>query len=393
VILVPGRVPCIAFVNMKVLYFAKTSEIGPSSRYRIFQYVPYLQSCAVNITVMPLFGPAYFRLLLWPSVLRLFATMVYVALRFAKRAIDMMTLGKADLVVIEGQLFPYMGLTAERMLTKRYKVIVELDDAIYLTYRHEQKIPALLRMSSGAIVGNRTLAEYAVRYQPDVRVIPTVVDTERFSPMDTKERRGRLGPEEVRNLIIVWIGLDYNVSFLDLLVPALQRVEKEHPVTVRIISSRPYSLPGIKTEFRPWSFETEVADLRDSDIGIMPLPDTEWARGKCGLKLLQYMAVGIPCVASPVGVNREIISDGHNGFTAATEEEWYARLLALCRDPTFRSKIGKAGRATVESAYSLQAWAPRLADAYRAMADTSHGVNVGLADSATLSGTLARRSR
>jgi glycosyltransferase involved in cell wall biosynthesis len=379
---------------MKVLYFAKTSEIGPSSRYRIFQYVPYLQSCAVDITVTPLFGPAYFRLLLWPPIIRLFAKVVYVALRFAKRTIDVMTLGKADLVVIEGQLFPYIGLIAERMLTKRYKVVMELDDAIYLTYRHEQKIPALLRMSSGAIVGNRTLAEYAVRYQPNVRVIPTVVDTERFSPMDTKERRSRPGPQEDRHLLIVWIGLDYNVSFLDLLVPALQRLQKAHPVTVRIISSRPYSLPGIKTEFRPWSFETEVADLRDSDIGIMPLPDTEWARGKCGLKLLQYMAVGIPCVASPVGVNREIISDGRNGFMAAGDEEWYARLLALCRDPMLRSRIGKAGRATVESEYSLQAWAPRLADAYRAMVDMPRGVEVGTAGSATFSGTsLARRSR
>jgi glycosyltransferase involved in cell wall biosynthesis len=371
VILVPRRVSCVAFVNMKVVYFAKTSEIGPSSRYRIFQYVPYLRSCAVHVAIHPLFGSAYFRLLLWPPAIRWFAKVIYVALRFAKRTLDVMTLGKADLVVIEGQLFPYMGLLAERLLTKRYKVIVELDDAIYLTYRHEQKIPALLRMSSGAIVGNRTLAEYAGRYQPNVRVIPTVVDTDRFRPMKTSDRYGRARPEDDKHLIIVWIGLDYNVPFLDLLVPALQRLQKEHPVTVRIISSRRYVLPGVETEFKPWSYETEVADLQGSDIGVMPLADTEWARGKCGLKLLQYMAGGIPCVASPVGVNRDIISDGHNGFMAAGDEEWYGRLQALCRDPKLRSRIGAAGRETVESEYSLQTWGPRLADAYRAMADIS----------------------
>jgi glycosyltransferase involved in cell wall biosynthesis len=258
-----------------------------------------------------------------------------------------------------------------------------LDDAIYLTHRHEQKIPALLRMSAGAIVGNRTLAEYAVRYQANVRVIPTVVDAERFSPMDTKDRPSHSGPEDDRHLIIVWIGLDYNVSFLDLLVPALQRLQKEHRATVRIISSRPYSLPGIKTEFRPWTFETEVVDLQTSDIGVMPLPDTEWARAKCGLKLLQYMAVGIPCVGSPVGVNREIISDGRNGFLAATDEDWYAHLSALCRDPRLRCRIGKAGRETVESEYSLKTWAPRLADAYRSLIGTSRKaeLDAAMADS------------
>ncbi|HJR77972.1 MAG TPA: glycosyltransferase family 4 protein [Nitrospiraceae bacterium] len=379
---------------MKVLYFAKASEIGPSSRYRIFQYVPYLKSCAVDVAVKPLFGPTYFRLILWPPVIRLVAKAIYVGSRFVKRMIELLTLGKTDLVVIEGQLFPYMGPAAERLLSKRYRFVVELDDAIYLTYRHDGKIPAILRMSFGAIVGNRTLAGYAAGYTRNVRVIPTVVDTDRFHPMN--ERNWSVASDGERPLVIVWIGLDYNVSFLDLLVPAFQRLQKDHRVIVRIISSRPYSLSGIKTEFRPWSFNTEVADLQTSDIGIMPLPDTEWARGKCGLKLLQYMAVGIPCVASPVGVNREIISDGRNGFLAATDEEWYTRLTALCRDPTMRFEIGRAGRNTVESDYSLKGWAPRLAEAYRALADASRSADTGTAtaDSAGLPrASLTRRSR
>jgi glycosyltransferase involved in cell wall biosynthesis len=379
---------------MKVLYFSKTSEIGPSSRYRIYQYLPHLRSCEVSIAVKPLFGPAYFRLLAWQAVwLKILAKFVYVSARFLKRGLDLLSIGPVDLIVIEGQLFPYMGPTAEWLLTKRYKVVVELDDAIYLTYRHSRKIPALLRLSSGAIVGNRTLAEYAGAYTPNICVIPTVVDTDRFYPMNTRDWRMT---SDDRPLIIVWIGLDYNVSFLDLLVPAFQRLQKNHRVIVRIISSRPYSLSGVTTEFRPWSFNTEVADLQTSDIGVMPLPDMEWTRGKCGLKLLQYMAVGIPCVASPVGVNRDIISDGHNGFLAATDEEWYARLIALCRDPAMRSEIGRAGRNTVEADYSLKTWAPKLADAYRALAETCQSAKTGMAiaDSSALPRpSLTRRSR
>jgi glycosyltransferase involved in cell wall biosynthesis len=385
---------------MRAVYFSKTSDIGPSSRYRIYQYVSYLERMGVSIDICPLFGPVYFRLLTWPVWLQAVAKILYVAVRFFRRGCALMTLGKTDLIVIEGQLFPYLGPAAERFLTKRYKVVVELDDAIYLTYRHGLKIPALLRMSSGAIVGNRTLAEYAAAYTPNVCVIPTVVDTERFRPADGWDRSNLSNGEDEedgqKELTIVWIGLAYNASFLDLLVPALHRVQKEYSVTVRVISSRPYPLPGINTEFRPWSFETEVAELQTSDIGVMPLPDTEWTRGKCGLKLLQYMAVGIPCVASPVGVNKDIISDGRNGFLAATDEEWYAHLTALCRDPRLRFRIGKAGRDTVESEYSLKTWAPRLADAYRSLIGTSRKAepDTALADSPVLSKpSFARRRR
>ena len=127
-------------------------------------------------------------------------------------------------------------------------------------------------------------------------------------------------------------------------------------------------MPGVEIEFRSWDFQREVADLQDATIGVMPLEDTEWARGKCGLKLLQYLAVGVPSVASPVGVNRDIIANGENGFLAATEQEWYERLEILCRQPQLRARMGQAGRRTVEERYSLAVWGPRLADVYRTLA-------------------------
>jgi len=115
-----------------------------------------------------------------------------------------------------------------------------------------------------------------------------------------------------------------------------------------------------------------VADLQDATIGVMPLEDTEWARGKCGLKLLQYLAVGVPAVASPVGVNRDIIVNGENGFLASTEQDWYERLDALCRQPQLRARMGQAGRRTVEERYSLAVWGPRLAEVYRTLAENEH---------------------
>lgn len=352
---------------MRIVYFAKTSEIGPSSRYRIYQYVSYLRSGGVDIEVRPLFGAVYFWLLTWRvKWWQALGKAIYVVVRFTKRAIDLATIGQADLVVIEGQLYPYLSSVVERWLARRYKFVLEFDDAIYLTRRHERKIPVLLQLSSGAFVGNHTLAHYARAFAPRVTVIPTVLDTERFTPLtrDVSSLKGSATDATV----IVWIGLAYNFRYLKRLVPVLRILQLERNVRFRVISSRPPTLPEVVVEFRPWSFENEVADLQSSHIGVMPLPNTEWARGKCGLKLLQYMAVGIPAVVSPVGVNRDIVSHGVNGFLAETEFEWVGFLSQLCHDADLRTRMGKAARRTVEERYSLQVWGPRLVEQYRTLA-------------------------
>lgn len=349
---------------MKITYFSKTTAIGPSSRYRIYQYRPYLQARGIDVQVCPLFGPGYFRLLTWRAKwARAFGKVVYAVARFLSRLRDLLSLGPADLVVIEGQLFPYCPPIVERLLARRYRFLLELDDAIYLTPRHERKIPELLRLSSGAIVGNATLAEYARAYTSKVYVVPTVVDTDRFRPAD-----GGSEPEGMPRgggPVIAWIGLAFNFPHVEMLLPVFLKLQQEHGILVRVISSDPPALPGVRMDFRPWSFETEVADLQSCDIGIMPLMDTEWARGKCGLKLLQYMAVGKPAVASPVGVNRDIIRDGENGLFAATQEDWYRQLSRLCRDAELRTRLGESARRTVELRYSLKQWGPRLAAQYR----------------------------
>lgn len=349
---------------MNVSYFAKSSEIGPSSRYRIFQYLPWFEASGFQVAVKPLFRAAYFHMLGWTyGWQRMIGRAVYATWRFLVRALDVVSSGKADLIVVEGPLFPYAGVMVERWLAKRTPLIVELDDAIYLTPGQEKVIPALLELSAGAIMGNETLATYARAFARNVHVIPTVVDTTRFTPKEN-------GPASVERsdtavLRIVWMGLDYNLPHLTWLTPVLKRLQAEYHVQVRVVCGTAPRWDGVEIEYCRWSYETEVDLLRGSDIGIMPLQDTEWSKGKCGLKLLQYMSVGLPVVASPIGVNCQILRDGVNGFLASTEDEWYSALATLCRHGDVRERVGKEARRTVIDEYSLAIWGPRLVACYR----------------------------
>lgn len=363
--------------KVKVVYFSKTSVRGPSSRYRIYQFLPYLEAAGIECSVRPLLAENYFSLLeIQNSFLRAVGKMIYVGTRFLRRAWDLITLGRQDIIVIEGQLFPYCPSWPERVL--RWfgaRLVFEYDDAIYLTPFHQQKIPSLIQLSAGVVVGNHVLATYAKQFTSNVTVIPTVVDTNRFIPLRLQNRGDRRRSD--RPVTVVWIGLAYNFPFLEVLVPALQRVQREVQARFRVVSSRPPNLPGINVEFVPWEFQTEVASLQESHIGVMPLPDTEWARAKSGLKLLQYMAVGIAAIASPVGVNEEIITPGENGLLASTSEEWSDRLLRLCCDADLRIRLAEAGRRTVEERYALKLWGPRLAQTYRMIADRTGFQEVG----------------
>jgi len=350
---------------MTVTYFSKCSIIGPSSRYRVFQFLPHLHAKGIDCVVDPLFDETYFTILaLRPSAIRLILKVPYVLARFIKRVWTLLTLGGRELIVIEGQLFPYLPPLAERLLRwSGYRMVIEMDDAIYLTRGHEKKMPALLAIATGAIVGNDQLASYARQFSPRIWVVPTVVDTDRFIP--DRPSVSASSKQSSETITLVWIGLAYNLKYLKVLVPALRALQARFHIILRVVCSQTPQMPGVNMEFRRWTMHREVSDLQDASIGVMPLEDTEWARRKCGLKLLQYMAVGLPAVASPVGVNSDIITTGHNGFLASTEQEWYDHLEYLCRQPQLRLQIGLAGRRTVEERYSLAVWGPRLAEVYR----------------------------
>ncbi len=347
---------------MKIFYFSKSSFIGPSSRYRIYQYIPCLKKAGIEVAAAPLFKERWFRILdLRLRPLRAIAKGLYALMRLFVRIKTILKVGKYDLYCFEHQAFPYVPAFLEWFAQKlNPNMLLEFDDAIYLTFLHKKKIPRLIKMSKHVIVGNNFLKHYALQFNPHVTVIPTVIDTDRYSPKNDYRDQGKLN--------IGWVGLAYNLPYVQKLEETLQKLKKEiGDFKFTVICSKRLEIDEVNIIFKSWSYDDEIEDIRNLDIGIMPLADDEWAKGKCGLKVLQYMACGVPVVASPVGVNNEVIKDGVNGFLAATDEEWLEKLSLLARDELLRRKLGQKGRETVEKHYSLRVWGPRVASLYKSL--------------------------
>jgi glycosyltransferase involved in cell wall biosynthesis len=240
--------------------------------------------------------------------------------------------------------------------------IFDFDDAVFVPYvspangylsylKFPGKTRTICRLAAHVMAGNAYLADYARQVNDRVTVVPTTIDTEKYA---VEEREANDPP------VVGWSGSYSTAQHLDTLRGALRRLARTERFRLRVIGAPGYSLDGVDVEAMPWRPETEVADLRRIDVGMMPLPNEPWSRGKCGLKALQYMALGIPTVCSPVGVNSEIITDGVNGHLAATEDEWVEKLSRLLRSAELRRRLGRAGRATVEERYSAEGQAPRV---------------------------------
>ena len=210
-------------------------------------------------------------------------------------------------------------------------------------------------MARHVTVGNDFLAAYASRHSEAVTTIPTTIDTDLYRPAAR--------PANARP-IVGWSGSVTTVAYLQAMAPALERLRRRLDFELRVIGGS-VAMPGIDTRPIPWRAETEVEDLLPFDVGLMPLPDDEWSRGKCGLKALQYMALGIPPVVSPVGVNAHIVQHGVNGLHARDDDEWVDRIATLLVDPGLRARLGAAARRTVEEQYSARVQAPRMARVLR----------------------------
>jgi glycosyltransferase involved in cell wall biosynthesis len=215
------------------------------------------------------------------------------------------------------------------------------------------------------VAGNAYLADYARRAGAKrIEVIPTVIDLGRYRVKDADH----IGKQPEVAFIIGWIGSPSTARYLRDIAPALAEVCREGRARVRLIGSGQIELPGVPVEVLPWREDTEVDEICGFDVGIMPLPDEPWARGKCGFKLIQYMACGLPVVASPVGVNSEIVEDGVNGFLAQDTLEWVVALERLIAAAELRHRLGAAGRAKVGARYCLDVTAPRLTRLLQAIA-------------------------
>jgi glycosyltransferase involved in cell wall biosynthesis len=328
-------------------------------RYRIEQWAPLLARDGLQVNFAPfLTGHAldvlYRRGHRW-------AKLGFTLNGYARRLAATLR-GQADVLFVYRESSPLAPAWFERLAFRDAPVVFDFDDAIYLPdasaanpwTRHvksARKVAALCRRSRHVTVGSNELAAFAAKHSASVTVLPSTIDTDVY----TVEPR----PPNSRP-VIGWTGSPTTVPHLLTLAPALRQLRREVDFQLRVIGGEA-AIDGVDLHCLPWSAAREVEDLRPLDVGLMPLPDDEWSRGKCGMKALQYMALAIPPVVSPVGANRTIVQDGVNGLHATTDDEWVHALARLLADAALRERLGRAARQTVEEGYSARVQAPRLA--------------------------------
>ncbi len=346
-----------------------TYDTSPGQRFRIEEWEPLLRERGVEITYAPFESEQLHQLLYQTGSIG--RKLAHVTRQFARRFSVINSARQYDAVYVfrEGAL---LGPPLFEWLIKRKRVpmVFDFDDAIFVSYRSPSngylsylkfaaKTNTICRLASHVMVGNPYLADYARQFNPRVTMIPTTIDTEKYTVQPK---------EAVEAPLIGWTGSFSTVQHLDTLGRALQKLAQRERFRLRVIGTPEYRLEGVDVEAMRWRAKTEVDDLRAVDIGVMPLPNDAWSKGKCGLKALQFMALGIPTVCSPVGVNTEIIQDGENGLIADTEDEWVEKLSQLLRSVELRRRLGLAGRATVERTYSAIAQAPRVYEVLESIA-------------------------
>jgi glycosyltransferase involved in cell wall biosynthesis len=350
---------------MKILALTKYHDDAASTRHRLTQYLPYLESNGLHIECAPMLDAEY---------ITRFANNVktspeFIIRAYWRRLIDIWRAKSFDAIWVQYETLPYLPGVFERLISISNPVIIcDYDDAIFHQYDTNknvlvrrllrQKLAPLLRHASLCICGNAYLQKYAAQYCKNTIIIPTVVDTDRYRPAPRKQ-----GTE----LIVGWIGSPstwfYVVPILDDLLPFLA----SNGARLKVVGAGPQARNWPSVEVVDWSEKTEVREVQSFDIGIMPLPDDQWARGKCGYKLIQYMACGIPVIASPVGVNNDIVDEGKNGFLAGDFTEWRAALHKLLTNSNLRQELGKNGHKKVVQHYSLNSQQPVLLTALSEM--------------------------
>ncbi|MAR71619.1 MAG: glycosyl transferase family 1 [Halomonas sp.] len=345
---------------MRVLLLAKYQNLGASSRVRFLQYLDFLNANGVSVNIQPLFSNSYVRSIYTGKFRRWHAVRGYFS-----RFLFLLRGGSYDVIIIEKELFPFLPHSIERFfLPKDTYTIVDYDDAVFHRYDKNKswvirkifgnKIDAVMKSANAVMCGNSYLASRAINSgNSNVNVVPTAVDTSRY-----------VGGQEERKsseLVVGWIGSPGTSRYLQPLLYIFERAAQNLDVRFIAIGAKKEDFLGTVVEVVDWSEQTEIESLKSLDVGIMPLPDSPWERGKCGYKLIQYMACGKPVIASPVGVNIDIVKHGENGYLAPDEEAWFFFIKKFCEMSSFnREEMGARGRELVERSYSVTSQAPRI---------------------------------
>lgn len=353
---------------VSVLLLSRYDRLGASSRLRFLDFVKPLAARDLRVTSLPLVDNGYLRAVYSGRMPNPWV----LARAYARRFKALLGARRYDVVWLEKEALPWLPAWIELALLRHVPYVMDIDDAWYLRYgAHrfapvrrllEGKFERLARGAAVVVAGNQHLATWAESCGArDIVVLPTVIDIDRYPPIEPK-------PRSIPT--IGWMGSPSSSGYLALVANALSRLDGK--IRLRFVGVGEIGLPaGVHAERVPWSEDTEVAELANFDIGIMPLSDGPWERGKCGYKLIQYMATGRPVVASPVGVNAILVRDGENGFLANGEDDWVRALQRLTSDEELRSRMGAAGRRLVEARYTLQAVLPQLEEVLRRAASST----------------------
>jgi glycosyltransferase involved in cell wall biosynthesis len=345
---------------MKILILPRYEHQAASSRYRFYQYIPYLKAQGWEVTVKPLLSNNYIKYLYEKIPL----PVSEILLGYFERIIQILNKKKFDLIWLQQEAFPWIPSFIENIIVSRKtKIVADYDDAFFHRYDQNKnlivrsllkdKIDSVMEYSNMVLAGNNYLLERAKLNNKNVKLFPTVVDTNTFK---------NINPIKDDVFTIGWIGSPGTSKYIKLIEDVLKEVSLEKDIRINLIGANNIKINGVSLNHIKWDQNTEVEEISKFDVGIMPLPDNPWERGKCGFKLIQYLSCKVPVIGSPVGVNRDIISNGFNGFQANSTDEWIKYLRLLKNDKKSALNMGENGRKFVEEKYSLQRNVVKLID-------------------------------
>jgi len=349
--------------RLRVLALPQYGKKGASSRMRFWQYLPALNQACVNVEVQEFIDDK--------ALLDRYKNGAYglvtLLKRYALRIRLLLGHKHFELLWIEKESLSWAPLWVELALIRHVPYVLDFDDAVFHNYDQHRisavrwlfgsRLDRLMSKAKLVVCGNQYLAERARRAGALwVEVLPTVIDLERYPVSALSDATKGNG-----DLRIVWIGSPSTAQYLQILQKPLQLLAQRFDFVFWVIGAE-CQIPGVQVECLPWTVSTEVECIAAGHVGVMPLQDSAWERGKCGYKLIQYMACGLPVVASPVGINTEIVERGVNGYLASSDEEWVASLEVLLNQSELRLRLGSAGRAKVVSQYCIQITGPKLAE-------------------------------
>lgn len=362
---------------MNVLALASYPVEAAATRYRLQQFVAPLADRGIVLTIHPFLDSKLFqRLYVQRSLPRTAGGLFKSALM---RLAEVIPARKADVIMVQREAMMFGPPLIEWLATHAFKrpMVLDLDDATYISYtsptygglgkalKWSSKTDELIKWAALVTCGNRSIAEYVSSKGVPARIIPTVVDTDIFKPAPERAAEGAV--------VLGWIGTHSTFPYLESIFPALQKLAARYQLRLKVVGAGKdaISLPGVAVENTAWKMEHEVRDFQSIDIGLYPLDVSlyeGWAAGKSGFKAIQYMAVGVPYVATPVGASAEIGEAGITHLFASQLDEWYGALETLIVDAGRRRAMGAAGRLHVVAHYGLAAQADKLSAALRAAA-------------------------